>query len=108
MLEEQIRHAISGARTGARLDELARLLWRGHSEGCLTDVEASALSEALESRRAVLKGERSQPQEKAGGGARRRRETMFGLGRPVPLDRNAKPRIMHLARCLKRRTEAGK
>jgi hypothetical protein len=33
---------------------------------------------------------------------------VFGLGRPVPLDRNAKARIMHLARCLKRRTQAGK
>ena len=27
----------------------------------------------------------------------RRREKLFGLGRPVPLDRNAKVRIMHLA-----------
>ena len=39
---------------------------------------------------------------------RPRREKMFGLGRPRPLDRNAKARIMHLARALMRRTEAGK
>ena len=38
----------------------------------------------------------------------RPREKMFGLGRPRALDRNAKARIMHLARALSRRTEAGK
>jgi len=32
--------------------------------------------------------------------ASRPREKMFGLGRPRALDRNAKARIMHLARCL--------
>ena len=36
------------------------------------------------------------------------REKMFGLGRPRALDRNAKIRIMHRARCLARRTEKGK
>jgi hypothetical protein len=38
----------------------------------------------------------------------RRREKMFGLGRPRALDRNAKVRIMHWARCLSRRTEKGR
>jgi hypothetical protein len=38
----------------------------------------------------------------------RRREKMFGVGRPRALDRNAKTRIMHLARCLSRRTEKGR
>ena len=33
---------------------------------------------------------------------------MFGMGRPRALDRNAKVRIMHLARALSRRTEKGK
>jgi hypothetical protein len=33
---------------------------------------------------------------------------MFGMGRPRALDRNAKVRIMHWARCLARRTEKGK
>jgi Helix-turn-helix domain len=37
-----------------------------------------------------------------------RREKMFGVGRPRALDRNAKVRIMHLARCLSRRTEKGR
>ena len=33
---------------------------------------------------------------------------MFGVGRPRALDRNAKARIMHWARCLSRRTAKGK
>ena len=40
--------------------------------------------------------------------ASRRREKMFGLGRPRALDRNAKVRIMHWARCLSRWTEKGR
>ena len=40
--------------------------------------------------------------------ARRRREKVFGMGRPRALDRNAKVRIMHWARCLSRRTEKGR
>ena len=38
----------------------------------------------------------------------RRREKLFGNGRPRALDRNAKVRIINLARCLSRRTEKGK
>jgi hypothetical protein len=39
---------------------------------------------------------------------RRRREKVFGNGRPRALDRNAKVRIMHQARALSRRTAKGK
>lgn len=39
---------------------------------------------------------------------RPRREKVFGDGRPLPLDRNAKVRVMTLARALTRRTEAGR
>jgi hypothetical protein len=39
---------------------------------------------------------------------RPRREKLFGDGRPRPLDRNAKARIMIYARALMRRTEKGK
>jgi hypothetical protein len=39
---------------------------------------------------------------------RPRREKVFGDGRPLPLDRNAKARITTLARALMRRTEKGK
>src|SRR4051812_14026856 len=38
----------------------------------------------------------------------KRREKMFGEGRVLPLDRNAKARIMVLARALMRRSEEGK
>jgi Helix-turn-helix domain len=37
-----------------------------------------------------------------------RRERLFGEGRSIPLDRNAKARIMTLARALTRRTEPGR
>jgi Helix-turn-helix domain len=40
--------------------------------------------------------------------ATRCREKVFGFGRPRALDRNAKVRIMHWARCLSRRTEKGR
>jgi hypothetical protein len=39
---------------------------------------------------------------------RPRREKVFGEGRLLPLDRNAKARIMVLARALTRRTEKGR
>jgi hypothetical protein len=39
---------------------------------------------------------------------RPRREKVFGDGRPRPLDRNSKARIMHTARALMHRTEKGK
>ena len=38
---------------------------------------------------------------------RKRREKLFGEGRPRPMDRNAKARVMAYARALMRRTEAG-
>ena len=39
---------------------------------------------------------------------RPRREKLFGMGRPRPMDRNAKARVMVYARALMRRTEPGK
>jgi hypothetical protein len=53
----------------------------------------------------------AQPHPKAASGpprASRRREKVFDRGRPRPLDRNAKVRIMHWARGLSRRTEKGR
>lgn len=38
----------------------------------------------------------------------KRREKVFGPGRGRPLDRNARARLLHLARALMRRTEKGK
>jgi hypothetical protein len=115
MLAEHFRTAAAGARTTASLDETARLLWRAHAEAQIPDAEAGAISEVIEARRAALAGKDppKQPRLALGlsGPARRRperREKMFGLGRPRALDRNAKVRIMHWARCLARRTEKGK
>jgi hypothetical protein len=113
MLTEQFLAAATGARTHATLDETARLIWRAHAEGHLADADAEAVSKALQARRAVLAGEIPPAQSKAvlglpRGSAHSRREKMFGLGRPHALDRNAKVRIMHWARCLARRTEKGK
>jgi AraC-like DNA-binding protein len=108
MLADQFHSAASRARTTASLDETARLLWRAHAEAQIPDAEAGAISEAIEARRAALTGLRlpsglPKPSRRA-----ERREKMFGMGRPRALDRNAKIRIMHWARCLTRRTEKGK
>ncbi len=114
MLADQFHTAASRARTTASLDETARQLWRAHAEAQIPDAEAGAISEAIEARRAILAGNSlAKPPKPALGlprAARRsqRREKMFGLGRPRGLDRNAKVRIMHWARCLARRTEKGK
>jgi len=114
MLAEHFRTAAAGARTNAALDETARLLWRAHAEAQIPDAEAGAISEAIEARRAALAGKRLPEAPVRTLGRPRpvrtpeRREKMFGLGRPRALDRNAKVRIMHWARCLARRTEKGR
>jgi Helix-turn-helix domain len=67
--------------------------------------------EAARTALAGMEGNDAQPCPKATHGAPRaatRREKVFGLGRPRALDRNAKVRIMHWARCLSRRTEKGR
>ena len=111
MLADQFLEA-AAAPHAAVLDELARKLWRAHAERQIDDADAEALSEAIEARRATLAGKPVRPHHpKAVLGlprASRRREKMFGLGRPRALDRNAKVRIMHWARCLSRRTEKGR
>jgi hypothetical protein len=111
VLADQFLEAVAGARTGAALDELARKLWRAHAEGHLADAFAEAASEAVEARRGVLAGPSTPNPPKAVlrlPWASGRREKIFGLGRPRALDRNAKVRIMHWARCLSRRTEKGR
>jgi hypothetical protein len=114
MLAEQFLAAAAGARNSTTLDETARLTWRAHAEGKLADADAEAISGAVRARRATLAGEAVQNQPKAilglprGCRPRRHREKLFGMGRPRALDRNAKVRIMHWARCLARRTEKGK
>jgi len=114
MLANQFHEAAEGARTPAVLDDLARKLWRGHAERQIDDADAEAISGAIEARRAALAGNPGpkavlgRPQAARLIHRNRRREKMFGLGRPRALDRNAKVRIMHWARCLSRRTEKGR
>jgi Helix-turn-helix domain len=110
MLAEQFQAAASRARTTASLDETARLLWRANAEAQIPDPDAAAISEVIEARRAALIGKGPAKPLARPGDFRtiERREKMFGMGRPVALDRNAKVRIMHWARCLARRTERGK
>ncbi len=120
MLADQFLAAAAGARNSTALDETSRLLWRAHAEGHIADADAEAVSEALQARRTTITGQgagSSPPQPEAvlglPRGSRRAsqsrpREKMFGLGRPRTLDRNAKVRIMHWARCLSRRTEKGR
>jgi Helix-turn-helix domain len=111
MLADQLVDAVDSARAPAVLDDLARKLWRAHAERQIEDADAETISEAVEARRAVLAGKAAHIGSKAVLGlprASRRRDKMFGLGRPRALDRNAKVRIMHWARCLSRRTEKGR
>jgi Helix-turn-helix domain len=86
-----------------RYDEELKAIWAALVAGRLTDDEAQAAAEAVQASRSRL-----QAAQVAHPGRSRRREKMFGLGRPRALDRNAKVRIMHLARCLMRRTEKGR
>jgi len=51
MLADQFLAAAAGVRNSAGMDQLARKLWRAHSEGHLTDAGAHAVSEALQARR---------------------------------------------------------
>ena len=114
-LAQQFQIALAAAKNTHAVDETARLLWRAHAEAQIPDAEAEAICAAIAARRAALAGNgpASPPRPAPGcpGAAPRglrRREKMFGLGRPRALDRNAKVRIMHLARCLSRRTEKGR
>jgi Helix-turn-helix domain len=93
-------------------EELQRI-WRDHAAGILSDDQAQAAAQAAYGRRSCRQGkDTTEPQKPPAGrlGPPRttRREKVFGLGRPRALDRNAKARIMHLARCLMRRTEPGR
>ena len=54
MLAEQFTEAAAVARNSAALDLVARQLWAAHGEGHLADADASAISEAVQARRAAL------------------------------------------------------
>ena len=54
MLADQFAAAAAAARNTHAVDEIARLTWRAHAEGQIIDVEAEAISEALQARRAAF------------------------------------------------------
>lgn len=55
-LQEQLAEAIGGARTLARLDSLARLVWQGWSAGAVPEDAAQSLAEAVHSRKVEVRG----------------------------------------------------
>lgn len=92
-------------------------LWLEWAEGRVSDAEAQATAEQLahEAARtakrrehAAIERDRQRAAEKAGRAGHIRREKLFGDGRPIALDRNAKVRLWVYARALSRRTEPGK
>jgi hypothetical protein len=111
-------------------DELEGLIadaWVKHRDGRLTANDLEALQEAALARMdafpeaeaacrpthpaaVVAQACRPAPPSAPRGASRRprAREKLFGNGRPVPLDREAKNRIMVLMRALKHPTEKGK
>jgi hypothetical protein len=101
-----------GVPKGAFMHTDAQQLWLAWGQGRVTDAEAQARAEAHRSRNGAGPGRPSRPQNSPPtfSESRRgiRREKVFDYGRCVPLDRNAKVRVMMLARALARRTEPGR
>ena len=52
-LADQFLEAAAAARTGSAVDEVSRLPWRAHAEHKISDADAKAISEAVQTRRAA-------------------------------------------------------
>jgi len=74
-LAEQFHAAADSGRTLAQLEEVARLAWRAYAEGHLGDEAAQTIAEAVETRRARLKGSKPSPLPRPPTIARRRPKT---------------------------------
>jgi hypothetical protein len=55
---DQFTAAARAARNTRAADDVARKLWAAHSEGHLSELEAHAVSEALQARRAAFSSRR--------------------------------------------------
>ena len=55
MLKTSFDAALAGARSLVHVDELARVLWRAHAAGALSDDEAQSAAEVLEGRRREIR-----------------------------------------------------
>jgi hypothetical protein len=60
-IAEQFHAATAAARNFPALDEISRTLWQAHAAGALSDAAAQAAAEAVEARKATLKGPRPSP-----------------------------------------------
>jgi hypothetical protein len=132
-LVDDVLDRIAAAGHPAELDGIVRDMWVDHTNGRLSEDDMEVLDEAAKTRRAAIQKRRlaarlgaarrpgdtprprGRPQRAttrspgpAHVGPRPKREKMFGEGRAIPLDRNAKARITTLARALMRPTEKGK
>jgi hypothetical protein len=132
-LVDDVLDRIAAACHPAELDGIVRDMWIDHTNDLLPENEMEVLDEAARARRAAIQERRQaarrEPARRPGDaprprgrpqratprspgpasvGPRPKREKMFGEGRAIPLDRNAKARITTLARALMRPTEKGK
>lgn len=55
MLAEQFHEAVAAARSRAGLDDISRLVWRALAEDHLSEIDAEAVSVAIEARRASMR-----------------------------------------------------
>jgi hypothetical protein len=106
----------------AEIDGIIKNMWVDHTHGLLTEDEVEVLDEQAQERRRAIAAQqretrpkpRAVPRSAPRATARRRqrsqrpREKLFGNGRLVPLDREAKNRIQVLMRALTHPTEPGK
>jgi hypothetical protein len=117
MLIEDITDRIAIA-CPAELDGIIRDAWCEHTHGRLSEGDMEAIDEAARARREALQARRTKVQPAPSSAprasarrprqAQRPREKLFGNGRLVPLDREAKNRIQVLMRALTHPTEPGK
>jgi hypothetical protein len=63
-IAEQFHAAAAAANSYAALDNVSRLLWAAHAAGALSDAAAQATAEAVEARKATLRGPRPSPASK--------------------------------------------
>jgi len=122
LLADDIADQIALAGHPVEIDEIIRGVWANHTSGRLTENDVEILDEAARARREALQARQTETRPKpraAPSGAPRRaarrssrpkgsREKVFGNGRTIPLDREAKNRIQVLMRALKHPTEPGK
>jgi hypothetical protein len=119
LLADNLADQIALAGHPVEIDEIVKAAWGRHFAGAITENDMEILDEAARTRREALQARRTETRPKppaapsgaprgSARGRSRPREKLFGNGRLVPLDREAKNRIAMLMRALKHPTEPGK